>query len=176
MKRVLIVFLLSIILIGSYVNILKAQEPYYLAISFGGSFNTLPSKTSSNMSLEMSAILLGLYLDASSNLARGEGSPLDYSSNQTYSTDKVAISSFNIGYTIPVSKKKSLYLTPFAGLIITYDIYEDFVTPVTHYRVKDKTFFNAGGLLMINMGEMFHFQFGTSLKQYVKFGIGIGFK
>jgi len=166
-------FTLFLILVLNFTNI-YGQSNSYFSISFGGALNGIQTKESSNLSLEMSVTLFGLYIDAASNLAKGEGTKLDFSSNQTYSTNKVEIVSMNFGYAIPLSYSKPIYFTPFVGFVSTYDIYEDFVPPVTYFTKEDKTYFNAGGLIMCNVNDLVNLQIGISTKQYIKFGIGIG--
>jgi hypothetical protein len=162
MKKLLILFSMLMITLTSFSQI---------DASLGITNFSLDTKLSSNNGINVGLTIKHLYLDFSSNMAKGSGSYLDFSSQSTYNSDKVRSSIINIGYNIFPLKIWSI--TPIVGYGYTNDIYEDQISWDTYFYGKAKSHINFGIVTKIYIKDIGIFVGKGTLED---FKIGLSYK
>ena len=153
---------------------LFAQEPSF-AMSGGMSVITENTYESSNIGLSIGFIFQQFYFDASFNNESGTGEYLEYSTDETYRTEKVSWYALNLGYNFYFNDNNT-WVTPTLGAGSLRKIYNDPVGFDTYFYGDEEMFACAGVILSqrlvdfvyvsagINTFEMFKLQLGFILK------------
>jgi hypothetical protein len=117
------------------------------------------SSGKSNLGIQVGFIVSNFYFDVSAGGDKGKGQYLDFSSSYTRATDKVSVTSINVGRAFSVS---SFTLIPKIGVAIEEDIYED--------TLAFYTWFNGESRLQPNLG--LNISFAATDNSNIYIGVG----
>src|SRR5690606_440168 len=114
-----------------------------LGFSFGAGVSVFSedAKESSNVGAYLSFSINKVYFSIASNFAKGKGEELDYSSSETYNSNKVVLGLLNFGYIFEINK---FNIIPVLGYGWSREIYEDPIAFDTYFYGDSETHFNAG--------------------------------
>lgn len=132
----------SILLVISVFIFGQENKPLYF---MGAGFGVFSGDTreSSAVGLNLNFALANVYMDFSSNFSTGDGEELDYSSSQTYESDKLQVNLINFGYAIRLNK---VSIIPVMGYGWTRKIYQDPVAFDTYFYGDSEGKFNIGAI------------------------------
>lgn len=164
-------FVLLILLSTAFTIIGSAQSSEITGmIGAGVSVFDAETKESSNAGVSLSFAISGFYIDLSSNFASGDGEELEFSSSQTYESDKLLVSVINFGYMVPVGE---IRITPVMGYGWTREIFQDPVGWNTYYYGDAEGHFNIGVKGMLLLDKNFGLYFGVGA--FERFSGGLSF-
>lgn len=168
MKKVLF-FLLILTFLPSYGQSVVSLSP--IDIQIGLSHYSIDTKSSRNNSFSFGASLNRFYFDMSTNSVSGYGSYLDYSSSETYITDKVNAMVFNLGYVIMPSDKFSV--VPMLGWGLSSNIYQDPIAFDTYFQGDQKSYVNIAVI-----GKFYINNFGiyAGVGTFERFKVGLSYR
>src|SRR5690606_8841349 len=88
----------------SSVSTSYSQSNLGFSLGAGVSVFSEDAKKSSNAGVYISFSISKVYFSVASNFAKGKGEELDFSSNETYNSNKVVLGVANLGYIIVLNK------------------------------------------------------------------------
>lgn len=130
------------------------------------------TKESYSAGISFSFAISGFYIDLASNFASGDGEELEFSSSQTYDSDKLLASVINFGYMIPLGNFR---ITPVIGYGWTKEIFQDPVGWDTYYYGDSEGRFNIGVKGMILFDEKVGLYFGVGCYERISGGLSLYF-
>ena len=142
------ILLLSILIISSS-NLYSQNSDYTLSTGIGLSYFNEDTQDASPVGVSFSLSVYNFYFGFASNLAKGKGEELDYSSSETYNANKTSVAVINFGYIIDLNK---FGIVPLIGYGSSRKIYEDPISFDTYFygdRVS-KINFGVKGMYFIN--------------------------
>ena len=142
---------------------------HLLDFSLGATNMNMPILGSSSTGLNMGMTIFKVYFDISTNLVKGKGTELNFSSNQTYDSGKTNATVFNLGYQVVVNDKLSF--TPYLGMGTTANIYEDPILFDSYFKGNEKSSFNAGVISKFFFNEYVGVFLGIGRLERFKFGL-----
>ncbi len=159
-------FLVTLVTFGQTVISLTPID-----IQVGASHFGIDTKSSSSTALSFGVSLNRLHFETSINGASGFGRYLDYTTSETYMTDKVNVMVFNFGYVIMPSDKFSII--PILGWGMSANIYQDTVAFDTYYNGDRKDYVNIGVI-----GKYYFGNFGIygGVGTFERFKVGVSYR
>ncbi|MDP2338030.1 MAG: hypothetical protein Q8N05_16610 [Bacteroidota bacterium] len=164
MKKLFTTLFLTFLFVGAYAQI--SIEP--ISIGLHANYFNAETKDSPKNGYGFSVSFNRIYMDISSNFSGGKGEYLEYSSQYSYSSEKIHITLLNFGYIIPV---KSFSIIPVIGFGESKEIYQDPVGWETYYFGKSTTKINLGIIGTIKLSEHFRFHAGVGTFENFKAGL-----
>lgn len=133
--------LLFIALVFYFGNSYSQNYNSFFTIGAGVSYFDKDVKESSNLGVNFSLSIGKVYFDVASNFSTGQGEELDFSSSETYKTDKISLGVVNVGYIINLKK---FSVIPVLGYGWSTEIFEDPIAFDTYFYGDNEAHFNTG--------------------------------
>lgn len=167
MKKLLLTIALAVALFFT------SQSQGLYSATMGAGISSFPIETysSSNVGLNINFSVNKVYIDLASNYATGEGEELDYSTSQTYLTNKLSVGVVNVGYII--SSKKAAII-PYIGYGWNSSIYQDNLGFNSYYYGAARNKFNFGIIGKILVYKQMSIYAGVG--NYERFKAGLSFQ
>lgn len=164
MKKYLILIFIMVLLS------VKVQGQNIFSIGAYGTVFNQDTKNASRIGIGSSFTLFNIYIDFSSNLAKGKGEYLNYSSSYTTSANKKAVSVFNVGYVFSFKKLKAI---PLVGVGYVSNIYEDPLLFDSYYLGDKFAKLNVGFVLAYPILDFIDVTVGGGIFEMAKIGLSM---
>lgn len=162
MKKILLIVLLIFPLV---VNAQNERRKISFDIGMGAGYSTLNDhKNSSNIVWSNSISIMGFYFEFNMNLAKGKGEYLNFSSSQTYPSNKTNISSYLAGWNVYIPKS-NFVVVPKIGVVEKTEIFEDPVLFNSWYKGNPEYKFTVGASVKYLFKNNLGIVLGASLHQ-----------
>lgn len=168
MKKLLIIVTLSIVLFFTS----QAQGLHSITMGMGISNFHIKTYSSSNIGVNFNFSVDQIYMDLSSNCAKGEGEYLDFTSTYTRQADKLNIGVCNIGYIITMKK---VSIIPIVGYGWSRKIYQDPIGWDTYCYGKSSGHFNIGVVGNLQLSKVINLHIGIGTYERLKAGLAYQF-
>ena len=103
-----------------------------------------------------------LFLDFSTNFAKGQGTKIKLDNIKTKMFDQYNKRWYTVDFGVPAFASKNIIIVPNVGFIMLRDIYQDIIIPDTYIVLKDKAYFEMGLKLQFNLNNGLSLIVGSS--------------